>query len=85
MDMKRVDVRCGSSASFDGRSVLVCLTPDRYRESGRAGTPASCQSLTIRNATAMSSNLEPYMIMTKKPKPFSAACFTAAMNCTSRP
>jgi hypothetical protein len=25
---------------------LVCLIPDRHRESGRAGTPASCQEET---------------------------------------
>ena len=37
------DFSFGSTASFDGRSVLVCLTPDRHRESGHAGTPASCQ------------------------------------------
>src|SRR5882724_3598839 len=47
----RVFMQPGSSASFGGRSVLVRLTPDRHRESGRAGTPASCQFQPIRSVT----------------------------------
>jgi hypothetical protein len=32
---------------FAARSVLVCSTPDRHCHSGRTGTPAKCQGLTL--------------------------------------
>ena len=51
----QVHVGLGSSASIDRRSVMVCSTPDRHRQSGRARTPASChmQTLQHRRQTAI--------------------------------
>ena len=38
-----------SSASFDGRSVLVRSTSKTPRQGGRARTPDSCQNMTCRS------------------------------------
>src|SRR5258705_8492210 len=35
-----------TKASIEQRSFLVCWTPDRHRQCGRACTPAKCQLLT---------------------------------------